>query len=343
MTRPIRFALVLLAVAHGSGLVPRAVAEGADDTLAPPFAWTASSPLIGPADRPDDPCVSIKDPTVVRSDGRWHVFATIRCESLVHMEHLSFTDWDHAGEAVRHRIKLADHYHCAPQVFYFRPQRRWYLIYQWAREGLGMGPAYSTLDDPSKPETLTPPVWLYPKKPLNLKGWIDFWVICDDTHAYLFFTSNDGRMWRARTGLADFPHGWDEPRLALQADVFEASHTYRLKGRTDYLTVIEAQGPGGRRYYKAYLADRLDGAWRPLADSWERPFAGERNVRFAEGVAPWTDSISHGELVRDGVDETLTVDLSNPRFVFQGCTLGERAGKPYGRFPWRIGVLTLRK
>jgi len=64
--------------------------------------------------------------------------------------------------------------------------------------------------------------------------------------------------------------------LALQAGVFEASHTYRLKGLGKYLTVIEENG---RRYYKAYLADRLDGKWVPVADTAERPFAGWKNIR----------------------------------------------------------------
>lgn len=340
MTRRTMFALAAL-----STIGPAAAARPArgDDPLAGPLAWTAGPPLIAPADRPDDPCVSIKDPSVVSFSGRWHVFATIRCRSRTQMEALSFDDWDRAGRAPRHVITLADTYHCAPQVFYFRPQKRWYLVYQWAKAGEGMGPAFSTLDEPGRPETLTPPTLMYPKQPSGVKNWLDFWVVCDDTRAHLFFTSLDGRMWRAETRLADFPLGWDEPRVVLQADVFEASHTYRLKGRNDYLTIIEAQASEGRRYYKAYLADRLDGAWRPLADSWEHPFAGQTNVRFAPGVEPWTDCVSHGELVRDGVDETLTVDPSNLRFVFQGCDRRGREGKTYGQFPWRIGVLTLRR
>ncbi|WP_328814522.1 non-reducing end alpha-L-arabinofuranosidase family hydrolase [Nonomuraea cypriaca] len=39
----------------------------------------------------------------------------------------------------------------APQVFYFAPQKKWYLVYQ---TGL---PSYSTTKDPSKPETWSAP------------------------------------------------------------------------------------------------------------------------------------------------------------------------------------------
>lgn len=38
--------------------------------------------------------------------------------------------------------------------------------------------------------------------------------------------------------MADFPFGWSEPVLALQGDIFEASHTYRLKGCNQYLTIV---------------------------------------------------------------------------------------------------------
>ena len=133
--------------------------------------------------------------------------------------------------------------------------------------------------------------------------------------AYLFFTSLNGKMWRLWTTLEEFPKGFGHCELALEGPIFEASHTYRLKGSDKYLTIVEENG---RRYYKAYLADRLDGPWTPLADTAERPFAGWTNIRPAPGVEPWTDNVSHGELVRDGIDQTMTVDPANLRFVFQG-------------------------
>jgi hypothetical protein len=53
----------------------------------------------------------------------------------------------------------------------------------------------------------------------------------------------------------------------------------------------------------------------------------------------WIDSISHGELLRAGVDERLEVDGRNLRFLFQGVTDRDRAGKPYGAIPWSLGLL----
>ncbi len=144
-------------------------------------------------------------------------------------------------------------------------------------------------------------------------------------------------MWRLWTNLEDFPRGFGHCELALEAKIFEASHTYRLKGQDQYLTIIEENG---RRYYKAYLADRLDGVWTPVADTAEKPFAGWTNIRPAQGVEPWTDNVSHGELIRDGYDQTLTVDPGNLRFVFQGMWDKDKSGQNYGQFQWRIGMLT---
>jgi hypothetical protein len=146
-------------------------------------------------------------------------------------------------------------------------------------------------------------------------------------------------MWRSDARLADFPHGWGKPQVVLTGDIFEASHTYRVKGTDKYLTVIEAQG-GGRRYYKAYTADRLDGGWTPLADTAANPFAGLNNIAPKAGPR-WADSVSHGELLRAGVDEKLEVDPARVRFLFQGVADADMKGKRYGDIPWRLGLLEL--
>jgi hypothetical protein len=305
------------------------------------FRWTASPPLITPADGRDDPCHAIKDPTVVHFGNRWHVFATIRSRKRTHqIEYLSFADWPDADKAPRTVLKLTDGYFCAPQVFRFTPHRKWYLVYQVSEPSRkpALQPAFSTADDLADPSSWTKPELLFEKHPENVERWIDFWVIADDARAHLFFTSLDGKMWRSSAKLADFPRSWGRPEVVLEGDIFEASHTYRLKGFDRFLTVVEAQGPGGRRYYKAYLADRLDGKWAPLAATREKPFAAPGNVR-PEGT-PWTDSFSHGELLRTGHDERLEVDPARLRFLFQGVADADRQGKPYGEIPWKLGLLT---
>jgi len=306
--------------------------------LAGEFRWTVGPPVVAPLQRPGDLLYSVKDPSVVQFGGRWHLFCTIRGQKRSHqIEYLTFEDWGKTDEAKRHLLTLHAGFFCAPQVFYFRPHKKWYLICQASDESWEpkYGAACSTTTDIADPKSWSP------LRPLGHrladgKAGLDFWVISDEAKAHLFFTTLDGRMWREETRLADFPTGWSEPVLAIQGDVFEASHTYRLKGMDKYLTVIEAQA-GGRRYYKAYLADRLDGKWQPVADTLKRPFAAPGNVRFTG--EKWTNSISHGELIRTGHDELLEVNPAALRFVFQGATDEQMGGKPYGQIPWRLGVL----
>jgi hypothetical protein len=255
------------------------------------------------------------------------------------IQYLSFADWKEAAAAPRTVLPMHAGYFCAPQVFYFTPAKAWYLLCQasdksWTPE---YQPAFSTSGNISDPAAWSPLKPLVGRKPAALKGWLDFWVICAEAKAHLFFTSNDGRMWRMETRLADFPGGWSEPEIALQADIFEAGHTYRLKGRPGYLTVIEAQGGRGWRYQKAYLADRLEGPWRPLAADRDRAFASMAHV--TQTGERWTDSVSHGELLRAGADERLEVDPASLRFLFQGVLDRDRAGRKYGEIPWRLGLL----
>jgi hypothetical protein len=300
--------------------------------------WTSSPPIItvGTGKNASDPHVSIKDPSLVFHDGAWHLFATVRMKSgKVDIEYIRFADWGKAETSERHILALHDNYYCAPQVFFCGPHSKWYLIYQLADEKRTppFGPCFSTTTNIADPESWSKPAPMVTNAPPKPK-WLDFWVISDSNHVFLFYTSLDGQMWRRQTSRASFPFGWSEQVLALQGDIFEASHTYKLRGRGEFLTIVEAQRPG-RRYYKAYLAERLDGPWVPLSDTWEKPFAGYNNVAQQ---TEWTTSISHGELLRTSVDEFMEVDPTNLRLLFQGVDDPGYKGN-YGQIPWKLGLL----
>ncbi len=316
-------------------------AEAAAAEVPTGWGWVSSPMLVSPKSPGQDTYFSMKDPSVVFHEGRWHLFCTVRGrERSHHVEYLSFEKWEEADAAERHEVTASAGYFCAPQVFYFEPQQRWILICQasdkaWSPE---YGAAFSTTEDISDPTSWSP---LEPLGALAVEGnsGLDFWVICDAEKAHLFFTTLDGRMWREETSLEEFPHGWSEPALAIEDDIFEASHTYKLRGMDRYLTIVEAQGGHGWRYYKAYAAERLDGEWTAVAATRDEAFASMRNVRQPE--PRWTDSISHGELLRAGRDQRLEVDLAGLQMVFQGVLDSDREGKTYGEIPWRLGLLLL--
>lgn len=310
--------------------------------IKPPFHWVTTGPILSVQPDPSRQMVSIKDPSIVRYNDRWHIYATYATHAGAWgMLYTSFADWKDAAAAPQFYMERNPNlrgYHCAPQVFYFEPQKLWYLVYQ------SQHPTFSTNADLSKPEDWTAPVSFFEGTPKSVvEGWLDYWIICDDTHAYLFFTDDHGRFYRSRTALADFPKGFDEPVVVLQEkvarDLFEGGATYRIKGTTQYLTLIEAGNEEWKRYYKAFIADSLDGEWRPLAAEWGNSFADFTRVRTEDGSTPWSQDISHGELIRDGYDQTMTIDPANLTLLYQGLPTGYARDLTYVQLPWQLSLL----
>ncbi len=311
------------------------------------FRWRVSEPLLAvdPRRLPDGgehPWVSVKDPSIVQHNGRWHLFCTLRRakqgDGRIRIGYLSFADWSEASKSNWSILDLTLGYHGAPQIFYYTPHKLWYLIYQAEDQtrDLKYGPCYSTNANINDPRSWTLPETMFEFKE-GVKAGLDYWVICDDEKAYLFLTTNDGRMWRAETELARFPNsGWSEPVVALQDDIFEASHTYKLLGQDKYFTIIEAQAEK-RRYFKGYLAEKLDGPWRPLAASHEKPLVAVQNV--VNQSQSWSTSYSHGEFIRVGIDQRMEIEPLNFQLLFQGVNDHEYQ-RGYADIPWRLGLLS---
>lgn len=308
-----------------------------------PLRWKSTGSLVKPVSDATHHLVSIKDPTVVQYGGKWHIYATVaNTAGGWNMVYLNFTDWAEAGAAKQVYLDTANPglsgYHCAPQIFYFRPQKKWYLIYQ------SQPATYSTTDDITKPDTWSKPQYFYSSEPAGApKLWIDYWIICDDKNAYLFSTGDDGRFYRCQTKLENFPHGFSAPVVLMETpnrfDLFEASCVYRLKGTSQYLAIIECIGKNHNRYFKSFLADRLDGEWKPLHATESDPFAGLNNMSYETGVTPWTRDISHGELLRDGYDETLILDPTQMRFLYQGLPQETPTSTDYSQLPYQLALL----
>ena len=100
--------LLLVAFCVYGGDLDRAAGESPQRSDEGPLSgaharWTVSRPLVGPVNHGGDLCYSIKDPSIVRYDGRWHLFCTIRSKERTHqIEYSSFADWKDADNAERH-------------------------------------------------------------------------------------------------------------------------------------------------------------------------------------------------------------------------------------------------
>ncbi|QDV23721.1 non-reducing end alpha-L-arabinofuranosidase family hydrolase [Aureliella helgolandensis] len=313
-----------------------------------PFEWSVSPPLLSvdperlPAS-PSHPWLAVKDPSIVRHENRWHLFCTLRKQQQGHgrirVGHLSFESWAQARKADWSLLELTPGYHGAPQIFYFEPHHTWYLIYQAEDEtrGLKYGPCFSTNADITRPSDWSLPQPLY-VVPEGVKAGLDYWVICDEQRAYLFFTSLNGKLWRAETPLEHFPASdWSAPVIAFEADIYEASHTYRLKGQDQYLTIVEAQADR-RRYFRGYVARKLDGEWTELSSAGQQPFVSPTNV--SNQSTSWANSYSHGEFLRSGNNQLLEINPAQLELLFQGASNRDYRQGSYGDIPWQLGILT---
>ena len=304
------------------------------------FSWTIGGPLLwAPQDDPDS--VSIRQPTTVYFQDRWHMFMVtskpgrphrIECATAAKLESLQF-----AGRTV---LDLGDADVSCPQVFYFEPAKRWFLIFQKldVTQKPAVRPMYSTSTDITDPKLWTRPTQFEIPYPQFDSLWRDFWVICDEDDAYLFYTTTDGRVYRCRSAIDKFPGKLGPPLLTLKGDFVSSAHVYRVKKLRRYLMVMESADLH-RRYTKAYINTRLDEGWDDLCTWLNKPMAGS-NVRLATPETPhWTDSVAEGELIRDGIDQTQTIDPKNFRMIFSGCMEADRAGKAPGEIPWKIGII----
>jgi hypothetical protein len=315
---------------------------GGDSALPSSFTWSSSGVLAGPKPDASHPAVAVKDFSVIRHDGQWQVYATTASRNGWGLVHFAFDDWSQAASAPHtylDRSGIGSGYRAAPQIFYFAPQDLWYLVYQTGP------PTYSTSRDPSDPTSWSAPRRFIENEPAVVtqnKGdgqWIDFWTICDASRCYLFFSDDNGHTYRADTSLANFPNGFGNTQIIMtdtKNNLFEAVNVYKVDGAQEYLMVVEAIGSTGRRYFRSWTSSSLTGSWSPLAATESDPFAGRANVTFPGGA--WTQDISHGELVRQSNDQTLTISPCDLQYVYQGQD--PSASGDYLLLPWRMGLLT---
>ena len=323
-----------------------AAAEVAGDTggLPSSFQWSSSGVLMTPKPDAIENAVSVKDPTVVRYRGDWLVYGTTADTSGDwSLFGTVFDDWSQADSARQYHLEeesgIGTGYRAAPHLFYFAPDKEWYLVYQ---TGL---PSYSTTDDPTDPTSWSPRRNFQSSMPGIVRDnigngfWLDYWVICDEEMCYLFSSDDNGHLYRAETTLKEFPNGFGNTKIVLSDPnrfrLFEGGSVYKIDGSEKYLLVVEAIGSKGR-YFRSWTADSLDGPWTPLADTEANPFAGSANVVFPDGA--WTREISHGELVRSGIDQTMPINPDCLQFLYQGRD--PASGGDYSQLPYRLGLLT---
>jgi endo-1,4-beta-xylanase len=313
--------------------------------LGPSFKWSSTDALMDPvSDGTHKNLVAIREPTIVNLGSKYVLYATIVPPTgNLTIEATAFLDWSGASYATVYYLDNNSAFsgaYAAPQLMYHSGQKKWYLITQ------SNGPSYSTASDPMLTSTWTKPATFFSSKPSIVTqnagsgpGWTDFWVICDSTNCHMFFANNNGYLFRSQTSLSSFPNGFGTPVQVMKGssanDVYGGVSVYKVKGSSKYLLLVQAVGSSWS-YIRSWTADALDGTWTALADTESNPFAGLANLTFTS--SSWTKDVAQGELLRDGYDETMSINPCNMQYLYQGRNA--YTTEPPASYPWKLGVAT---
>jgi hypothetical protein len=287
--------------------------------------WFVDAPILFRAKAEPFDHYAVKDPTIVFSGGRYHMFYTgANASGGWQMLYSSATTLEGFRTAAHTFLsRIGESYFAAPQVFFFEPHGLWYLIYQ---DGT-FGAAYATT-----PNIADPNSWSGPRS-LGVSGnlgW-DYYVICDNASCYMYNTPSDGsrRIYVRRTAIGNFPTGWSAPSVAI-TDTFEGTNVYRSLADGQYYLVVEDLLDN--RYYELWRSSSAGGPWTKVAEKW----ASRLNLVYNAGQ--WTTSVSHGEFIRAGANQRLEInDINRVDFLIQGTT--QLSCCPYQQIPWDLGII----
>ena len=264
--------------------------------------------------------ISVKDPSIVYYNGKYHMFYTSRDANYWRMGYAT-AGYIQNLQYMPHFLMSSLNggtYFCAPQVFYFNAKGKWYLIYQ-----SGLGATYSTNSD-----VATYYNWSAGKA-MGITDGIDFWCISDGTKVYCFYSAQDGShtIKRRSTSVANFPTGWSAATI-VATNTFEAPHVYKNKADGKYYMICEDLG----RYFELWTASSLGATWTQVSEKWASA------SQLAYNADHWTDQVSHGEIIRSGYNELLEItNIDKCDVLIQGVVNGTYTN--YISIPYDLGLI----
>ncbi|NOR75737.1 MAG: hypothetical protein GQ525_11325 [Draconibacterium sp.] len=330
--------------------------------------WTISEPILTAGSQGTFDDVAVKDPSIVYYKNKYHLFYTAKSEMQIDGKSRYSISCAYTSAETLENINNAERFNIdsivgdmviAPQVFYFEPQKLWYII------------AHTKVIVENKSRLM--PIYLTNPNIENVHGWseitmiktarseysfwIDFWVICDDKNAHMFYSDQKGSVWRLECPLNSFPEGFSKskPELALYVNhideeiswkMFEAVHIYHVKKENKYLAFLEGayKHPANEndvdarsRFIFGMTADSLNGEWKRLEKEQNIFLANAVNMYSENGKATQYTQVSHPELIRYGYNQKLEIEDYNFTMLFQTFD-GSRFTDTYkyDELPWEL-------
>lgn len=267
--------------------------------------------------------LSVKDPSIVYSAGKYHLFYTARNKAVGgwQMGYVSALQISQLNTSTRSYMSALNggSYFCAPEVFWFSSKNKWYLVYQ-----SGLGASFSTNTD------IANAMGWSAGQSMGFSDGIDFWCISDGSYVYCFYSAQDGSktIKRRRTTVQNFPYGW-EAANAVATNTFEAPHVYKNKADGKYYMIVEDLS----RHQELWVATTLGGTWTQVAEKW----AAIDNLTFL--ADHWTDQVSHVEALRSGTDEKMEIEnINHCDILIQGVTKEGYTGD-YANIAYDLGFI----
>lgn len=333
--------------------------------------WNVSAPLFSARHDHSLDNVAVKDPSIVYYQGKYHLFYTAKSKTNCGNKTKFSTGCAYASAGTLDKLNDAKRFNIdsiagmpviAPQIFYFEPHNLWYLI--------AHTPEVKGYLSALKPVYLTNTNienvfgWSEAKEIKTGKSddgfWIDFWVICDDQHAYLFYSGQNGSLFRLDCPLNAFPEGFSksQPKIALSqqdADnsgswkMFEAAHIYHVKKENRYLALLEGayhhpvrtgDVDSRNRFIFGMTTDSLNGKWERIEFEKDEFLAEAKNLFSEDGSRSHYTQVSHPELIRSGFNQKLEIENFDLTMVFQSFD-GSKIPDSYhyNELPWELALM----
>ncbi len=220
-------------------------------------------------------------------------------------------------------------------------------------------PVYLTNPDIADVRGWSKPTMIKTRK-ANNGFWIDFWVICDQAKAHLFYTDHEGSLFRMECPIETFPEGYanqrEETVLTVRGEtaqgrwrLHEGSHIYHVKKTGQYLALLEAVYPhptrknywdSRSRFMFAMVADKLEGPWRRVEPELNEFAGNPKNLFNEDGSRSAYGQVSHFELIRSGYDQKLEIEDFHLQLLFQAFDASHMdSNYDYNDLPWELAVM----